>query len=124
MIRRILFDVLLFLLPFAIYGLYWRFSAKGSVRAAAHPWNYLLISGLVLVAASFVFWGVTEGAGQQGNYVPARVENGRVIPGHVEAPPNDFRIGERCNLGPGFGFRLRRRRRVLYWREVADPYGL
>jgi len=86
MIRRILFDVLLFLLPFALYGLYWRFSAK-SGRPTAHPWNYLLISGLVLVAASFVVWGVTEGAGQQGVYVPAHVENGRVIPGHVERLP-------------------------------------
>ena len=84
MIRRILFDVLLFLLPFALYGLYWRFSAKSGARSTAHPWNYLLISGLVLVAASFVVLGVTEGSGQQGVYVPAHVENGRVIPGHVE----------------------------------------
>jgi heme/copper-type cytochrome/quinol oxidase subunit 3 len=87
MIRRIVFDVLLFLLPFALYGLYWRFSAKPGERATAHPWNYLLISGLVLVAASFVLWGITEGAGQQGVYVPAHVENGRVIPGHVDTAP-------------------------------------
>jgi len=87
MIRRIIFDVLLFLLPFALYGLYWRFSARPAGRSAAHPWNYLLISGLVLVAASFVIWGVTEGAGRQGVYVPAHVENGRVVPGHVERPP-------------------------------------
>jgi heme/copper-type cytochrome/quinol oxidase subunit 3 len=87
MVRRILFDVLLFLLPFGVYGLYWRFSARTGERSAAHPWNYLLISGLVLVAASFVYWGVTEGAGQQGVYVPAHVENGHVIPGHVERLP-------------------------------------
>jgi heme/copper-type cytochrome/quinol oxidase subunit 3 len=86
-IRRIAFDVLLFLLPFALYGLYWRFSAKAGERSTAHPWNYLLISGLVLVAASFVFWGVTENTGQQGVYVPAHVENGRVIPGHVDTAP-------------------------------------
>ena len=87
MIRRILFDVLLFLLPFAIYGLYWRFSPNPGTRTAAHPWSYLLISGLMLVAASFVVWGIAEGSGQQGIYVPAHLENGHVVPGHVETAP-------------------------------------
>ena len=87
MIRRILFDALLFLLPFALYGLYWRFSPNTNGRTASHPWSYLLISGLMLVAASFVIWGVTEGSGRQGIYVPAHLENGRVVPGHVETAP-------------------------------------
>jgi hypothetical protein len=39
---------------------------------------------LVLVAASFLIWGITEGSGQQGVYVPPHVEDGRVVPGHVE----------------------------------------
>jgi heme/copper-type cytochrome/quinol oxidase subunit 3 len=84
MIRRIIFDVLLFLLPFALYGMCWRFSPSPNGRTANHPWSYLLISGLVLVAASFIVWGVTEGSGQTGVYVPAHLENGRVVPGHVE----------------------------------------
>jgi heme/copper-type cytochrome/quinol oxidase subunit 3 len=87
MIRRILFDLLLFLLPFALYGMYWRFSPSPNGRTATHPWSYLLISGLVLVAASFVLWGVTEGSGRQGNYIPAHLENGRVVPGNVETAP-------------------------------------
>lgn len=87
MIRRALFDVLLFLLPFALYGLYWRFSPSPNTRGVAHPWSYLLISGLVLVAASFVIWGVTEGSGERGIYVPAHLEEGRVVPGHVGAAP-------------------------------------
>jgi heme/copper-type cytochrome/quinol oxidase subunit 3 len=84
MIRRIIFDLLLFLLPFALYGMYWRFSPSPNGRTGSHPWSYLLISGLVLVAASFVVWGVTEGSGQQGVYVPAHLDNGQVVPGHVE----------------------------------------
>ena len=84
MIRRIIFDVLLFLLPLALYGMYWRFSPSPNGRTANHPWSYLLISGLVLVAASFIVWGVTEGSGQTGLYVPAHLDNGRVVPGHVE----------------------------------------
>lgn len=87
MIRRIIFDLLLFLLPFALYGVYWRRSPNPNSRSTNHPWSYLLISGLVLVAASFVVWGVTEGSGERGVYVPAHVENGRVVPGHVVTAP-------------------------------------
>lgn len=87
MIRRIIFDLLLFLLPFALYGVYWRLSPTPSSRGANHPWSYLLISGLVLVAASFVVWGVTEGSGTRGLYVPAHLENGHIIPGHVVTAP-------------------------------------
>jgi hypothetical protein len=87
MIRRFAFDILLFLLPFALYGLYWRLSPSPNGRTATHPWSYLVISGLVLVAVSFVFWGVTQGSGQLGIYIPAHLENGHVIPGHVEGAP-------------------------------------
>jgi len=85
MIRRFLFEMLLFLLPFALYGLYWRLTRRSATApAAAHPWSVLFVSGLVLVAASFVIWGVTEGSGKQGVYVPPHVVNGEVVPGRVE----------------------------------------
>jgi heme/copper-type cytochrome/quinol oxidase subunit 3 len=85
MIRRFLYEVLLFLLPFALYGAYWRLSKRTENEPQpAHPWSILFVSGLVLVAASFVIWGITEGSGRQGVYVPPHVENGRVVPGHVE----------------------------------------
>ena len=86
MIRRFLFEALLFLLPFALYGIYWRLSKQDeSTPTRAHPWTVLFASGLALVAASFIIWGVTEGSGQQGVYVPPHVENGRVVPGRVES---------------------------------------
>jgi len=85
MIRRFLFEALLFLLPFALYGIYWRLSKQDeNASARAHPWTVLFASGLALVAASFIIWGVTEGAGEQGVYVPPHLENGRVVPGHVD----------------------------------------
>jgi len=85
MIRRIAFEILLFLLPFALYGLYLRLSKQEeSLSKPEHPWTVLFASGLGLVAASFLIWGITEGAGQQGVYVAPHVENGRVVPGHVE----------------------------------------
>ena len=86
MIRRFLFELLLFLLPFGLYVAYLRLS-KYDTKAPPphpHPWTVLFATGLVLVAASFVIWGVTEGAGQKGIYVPPHLEDGRVVPGRVD----------------------------------------
>jgi Family of unknown function (DUF6111) len=90
MIRRILFDLLLFLSPFVLYGIYWRLARKGDPAQAQrpHPWALLFICGLVLVAASFVWLGLTEGEGTGGVYVPPHDVNGHVVPGHVEKKPN------------------------------------
>ena len=90
MIRRLLYDILLFLLPFALYGLYWRIAGRERADAhlKSHPWTLLFISGLLLVVASFVIWGLTEGESPKGVYVPPHLENGQVVPGHVvPAPP-------------------------------------
>ena len=69
MIRRALFDLFLFLLPFVVYVLYLRFApkreeAKKEAPARAHPWTLLCISGLVLVVLSFVWLGLEEGQAQ------------------------------------------------------------
>lgn len=90
MIRRIFYDLLLFLLPFALYAIYWRLARKGdpAQESRPHPWAALFICGLVLVAASFVWWGLTEGSGTSGVYVPPHNVNGHVVPGHVEKKPN------------------------------------
>jgi len=85
MIRRILFEILLFLLPFGLYALYLRIAKQDeNAPARTHPWTILFASGLMLVVASFLIWGITEGSGTQGVYVPPHLENGRIVPGHVE----------------------------------------
>ena len=84
MISRIFFDLLLFLLPFALYAAYLRLRQHDEdARSKQHPWTALFISGLVLVAASFVFWGLFENADQRGVYVPPHLEDGRLVPGRV-----------------------------------------
>ena len=83
MTRRVLLDVLLFLLPFVLYGIYWRLSGRSTRK---HPWSSLFVCGLVLVAGSFVWWGLSEEASPNGIYVPPHVENGEVVPGRVEPP--------------------------------------
>lgn len=88
MIRQIFLDLLLFISPFVLYGIYWRLARKGdpAQEHRPHPWAALFICGLVLVAASFVWLGLTEGEGK-GIYVPAHEVNGHVVPGHVEKKP-------------------------------------
>lgn len=84
MISRILFDGLLFLLPFALYLVYLRLRQEDEETSSRqHPWTALFISGLVLVAASFVFWGLFENRNQRGVYIPPHLEDGRLVPGRV-----------------------------------------
>ena len=42
------------------------------------------IAGLSLVAASFIFVGLTEGEPTNGVYVPPHEVNGHVVSGHME----------------------------------------
>ena len=84
MISRIFFDGLLFLLPFALYTVYLRLRQQDEETSSKqHPWTALFISGLVLVAASFVFWGLFENTNQRGVYIPPHLEDGRLVPGRV-----------------------------------------
>ncbi len=90
MIRRILMEFLLFLLPFALYWVYWRLIGRSAAEgsAKAHPWVLLTATGLVLVALSFVWWSISEGASPDGVYVPAHMENGDVVPGEFVTDPD------------------------------------
>ena len=87
MSSRTFFVIFLFLLPFALYAAFLRVRGQNeSPTPISHPWNILIISGLVLVAASFVFWGLFENANQRGVYVPPHLEDGRLVPGRVVPP--------------------------------------
>jgi hypothetical protein len=84
MMSRVFFDGLLFLLPFALYAAYLRLRQHDEdIRAKQHPWTALFASGLFLVAASFVLWGLFEDANRRGVYVPPHLQDGRLVPGRV-----------------------------------------
>jgi hypothetical protein len=88
MIRIILTRLALFLLPFALYGLYlfllrWR---PHAVRPQT-PWTPLFIAGLSLVILSFIVLGLMEGDSTEGVYIPPHVVDGKIVPGHVEEKP-------------------------------------
>jgi hypothetical protein len=86
MTRIILERLLLFAVPFALYGAYLLLMRMRPVTAAAQatPWTMLFIAGLSLFALSFVVWGFTEGEPTTGRYVAPHVVNGVVVPGYVQ----------------------------------------
>ena len=85
MIRRLLLDVVLFLLPFFLYGIYWRAIGFAASRREehVHPWTYLTAAGLLLVILSFVWWGLSSGEPTTGIYIPPHLENGEIVPGQI-----------------------------------------
>lgn len=48
------------------------------------PWPWLVLMGLIVLLAAFALLADFKGEGLGGNYVPPRMEDGRVVPGHVE----------------------------------------
>jgi hypothetical protein len=88
MIRTVALRALLFALPFAIYGVYLLLlRGRPGMTRPQTPWTVLFIVGLSLVAASFVYLGLTEGETTGGVYVPPHVVDGKIVPGHVEQKP-------------------------------------
>jgi hypothetical protein len=88
MITRLFWEFLLFLLPFALYFLYTRVARRDDdgKLGHAHPWVWLFIAGLVLAIGGLIWVGLTDSK-NEGVYVPAHVENGKLVPGHYERAP-------------------------------------
>jgi hypothetical protein len=88
MIWRLLWETLLFALPFVLYYLYTRVAKRDEEGKLghAHPWGWLFVAGLVLAIGGFVWLGLTDV--HEGTYVPAREVNGEIVPGHYVPAPN------------------------------------
>ena len=83
MIRVIVTQVVLFLLPFIGFFVY---------RLATHGWtgariasfgparSYLILAGGLLVLAGFIFFALTGGE-STGVYVPTQYQDGKLVPG-------------------------------------------
>ena len=83
MIRVIISQVVLFLLPFVFFFAY-RVATRGwtGARVATTPATVFALSmaGAVLVLAGFVYLAVT-GTEETGVYVPSQYRDGELIPG-------------------------------------------
>jgi magnesium-transporting ATPase (P-type) len=82
MIRAIVEQVLLFLLPFAAFALY--LVARRRNPFVWHSWSdktfWLVVTGLGCVILTLLVTGITAER-QTGEFSPTHVEDGRVVPG-------------------------------------------
>ena len=91
MTRILLTYIVPLLLPAALYILYViaaRRIMAGQSETAAQlrrvPWLWLAAAGVVLMGISLAIYSLTTGGESHRAYVPPRVEDGKVVPGHLE----------------------------------------
>jgi hypothetical protein len=82
MLRRVLEEFGLFLIPFALFLVYLVLAGRNPLRRVhwdPHLWR-LAMAGLTVVIGTLVYEGLFSER-RAGGYVPTHMENGRLIPG-------------------------------------------
>ena len=88
MIRPVLTEIGIFLIPFAVYALFLVATRSGVFDQASWPFSLvarLVLGSLLLVIVSFVFLAEFSGAPPESTYEPAHLDHGKLVPG-VERP--------------------------------------
>lgn len=84
MIRPVLTEVGIFLIPFALYAAWLLASRAGVLDSSSWPAQMLAkltIVSLLLTIVSLVLLAHFSGAPPKSTYIPAHIENGRLVPG-------------------------------------------
>ena len=84
MIRPILTEIGIFLIPFAVYAVFLLATRSGLFVQASWPLHMvakLVVGSLLLVIVSFFLLAEFSGAPPDSVYVPAHMEHGRLVPG-------------------------------------------
>jgi len=84
MIRPALSEVGIFLIPFAVHALFLIATRSGLLVQSSWPLHViakLVLGSLILVVISFILLARFSGAAPHSTYVPAHIENGRLVPG-------------------------------------------
>ena len=84
MIRPVLTELAIFLIPFAAYALFLIATRSGVLASSSWPMHLvakLVLGSLLLVIISFVLLAHFSGAPPNSTYIPAHIENGRLVPG-------------------------------------------
>ena len=84
MIRPAFTEVGIFLIPFAVYALFLVATRAGLLTPVSWPLHLiakLAVVAMVLVIVSFVLLAQYSVAPNNSTYVPAHVENGKLVPG-------------------------------------------
>ena len=84
MIRQALTEIGIFLIPFAVYALFLLATRSGLLVRSSWPVvivGRLLLGSLLLVVISLILLAQFSGAPPNSTYVPAHIENGKLVPG-------------------------------------------
>jgi hypothetical protein len=84
MIRPVLTEIGIFLIPFAVYAAFLIASRSGLLVQTSWPLHVvakLAVGSLLLVIVSLVLLAQFSGAPPHSTYTPAHVKDGRLIPG-------------------------------------------
>ena len=89
MARVIFINLVLFFLPFILYGTYAYLVRKdkepGDIWSAA-PINWLFFTGGLLVFGTLIYFVSFQGGDPEGQYKPAIYKDGNIQDGHFEQP--------------------------------------
>ena len=88
MIRPVLTEIGIFLIPFAVYALFLVATRSGIFDQSSWPLPLvakLVLGSLLLVIISFFLLAEFSGAPPDSVYVPAHIDHGKLVPG-VEKP--------------------------------------
>lgn len=90
MARTVLLYLIAFALPFIAY-LFWlrweRWRSEQPPEKRPLPWIPLASVGVFLVIVVILGESFLRGDDANGRYVPAHIEDGKLVPGRIEAPP-------------------------------------
>ena len=84
MIRPAFTEIGIFLIPFALYALFLIATRSGLMLPSSWPIHIiarLMLGSLLLVVVSFVLLAHFSGGAPNSTYIPAHIENGRLVPG-------------------------------------------
>jgi hypothetical protein len=84
MIRPVLTELAIFLIPFVAYALFLIATRSGVFVQSSWPAKLvakLVLGSLLLVVISFILLAHFAGAPPGSTYVPAHIENGKFVPG-------------------------------------------
>jgi hypothetical protein len=84
MIRPVLTEIGIFLIPFAVYALFLAATRSGLFVQSSWPTTIvarLMLAALVLVIAGLIGFAHFSGAAPNSTYIPAHVVNGKLVPG-------------------------------------------
>ena len=101
MIRTVLTEVGIFLIPFVAYALFLVATRSGVMAKSSWPARViakLVFGSLLLVVVSFILLAHFSGAPPDSTYVPAHIENGKFVPG-TEIPGTEKSGPEKPGAG-------------------------